>query len=109
MKTDIPAIPTHVIVSENRKGHIVHIRWKHDDTGSKPVIFVIQERHCFGETFIADQLSDWKLVTVSERNEARLKRFCKIGHWYQFRVSAVNENGSRGFSETSKKFMATLS
>ncbi|KAJ3664596.1 hypothetical protein Zmor_000152 [Zophobas morio] len=67
-------------------------------------LFVIEERHHTGHNFIEKHLSDWSFCGRSPRPSQILKTIVKPGRWYQFRVAAVNENGTKGFSDTSPVF-----
>ena len=47
---------------------------------------------------------EWRHVAlVVDRHEVTIKEM-ELGHWYVFRVSAVNANGSAGFSVSDAPF-----
>nr|XP_023019055.1 anosmin-1-like [Leptinotarsa decemlineata] len=54
-------------------------------------------------------LGNWSLCSKSMRPQRVLRNVLKPGKWYQFRVAAVNENGTRGFSNSSSPFTVTTS
>lgn len=48
-------------------------------------------------------MSEW--TSCMKTTKFRLRHTVKPGKWYHFRVAAVNENGTRGFSERSLNFI----
>lgn len=68
------------------------------------VLFVLEERHHLGPFYNEPLLGEWNPIDNSRKKSINLKNFIKPGYWYQFRVAAVNSNGTRGFSTESDGF-----
>ncbi|XP_068081985.1 anosmin-1 [Anabrus simplex] len=109
---DLPAIPENVTVSERRHGRAVQLEW--DEPGDRgvenepPLLYLLEERHHVGRHLTPERFGSWITRHRSTRTSATLKNILKPGRWYQFRVAAVNANGSRGFSEPSAAFKLSL-
>jgi hypothetical protein len=73
-----------------------------DDGGD--VRYLVEERHLVGPRYLESRLGSWTMCHVSTKPHATLRGRLKTGHWYQFRVAAVNGNGSRGYSQPSRPF-----
>jgi hypothetical protein len=99
-----------VRVTETVKKRSILIQWSSDEEPpSGSVIYVIEERHHAGRNFIEEHLSEWTPCARTNASGYTLKNLVKPGRWYQFRVAAVNENGTKGFSKTSPTFGASSS
>ncbi|XP_068910205.1 anosmin-1 isoform X3 [Tenebrio molitor] len=106
--TGIPEVPRNVRVTETVKKRSILIEWSSDEEPpSGSVIYVIEERHHAGRNFIEEHLSEWTPCARTNASGYTLKNLVKPGRWYQFRVAAVNENGTKGFSKTSPTFGAS--
>lgn len=106
----IPEVPRNVRVTETVKKRSILIEWSSDEEPpSGSVIYVIEERHHAGRNFIEEHLSEWTPCARTNASGYTLKNLVKPGRWYQFRVAAVNENGTKGFSKTSPTFGASSS
>ena len=68
------------------------------------VYYVVQERHHQGRHFSEPQLGRWNTIYSSQNKTIALQNVLRLVHWYQFRVAAVNKNGTKGYSEPSKEF-----
>lgn len=53
-------------------------------------------------------MGDWTPCVRTVKPYAILRKLVKPGRWYQFRVAAVNENGTRGYSENSLRFITSV-
>ncbi|XP_063930642.1 anosmin-1 [Zophobas morio] len=102
----VPDVPQDVKVTGGPKKKTVFLEWTSQifAAPNSTTLFVIEERHHTGHNFIEKHLSDWSFCGRSPRPSQILKTIVKPGRWYQFRVAAVNENGTKGFSDTSPVF-----
>lgn len=73
---------------------------------SKNVKYIVEERHHIGKHFLDERLLDWVVRKRTIRDRIIIRNLYKPGRWYQFRVTAVNENGTRGPSAPSEPFFA---
>uniref|UniRef100_A0A3Q4AUP8 Uncharacterized protein n=1 Tax=Mola mola TaxID=94237 RepID=A0A3Q4AUP8_MOLML len=80
----------------------LEVRWSSRfNISAEPVIYVLQSRWNFGIQPSEDAATPWQVVAQTTEQGARLSDI-RPGRWYQFRVSAVNTRGSRGFTTPSK-------
>lgn len=110
--TDLPAVPENVQIRQQRS-NLVLLTWRigrtiagnasFNDNGEN-VRYLVEERHLVGPRYLESRLSSWTVCHVSTKPHASLRGRLKTGHWYQFRVAAVNGNGSRGYSQPSRSF-----
>ncbi|XP_074039130.1 anosmin-1 Kallmann syndrome 1 [Leptinotarsa decemlineata] len=110
----LPDIPQAPVVIEGRKKRTIHIDWSTAESsrqykGGGVVLYLIEERNHAGKYFVESMLGNWSLCSKSMRPQRVLRNVLKPGKWYQFRVAAVNENGTRGFSNSSSPFTVTTS
>ncbi|OAD55834.1 Anosmin-1 [Eufriesea mexicana] len=108
--TDLPLIPENVQIRQ-QKNNLILLTWYNSKTqrtnesmGNKDVRYLVEERHLLGPRYLESRLSSWTVRHVSTKSHATLRERLKTGHWYQFRVAAINANGSRGYSEPSRPF-----
>ncbi|ESO11218.1 hypothetical protein HELRODRAFT_91617, partial [Helobdella robusta] len=66
------------------------------------VLYLVESRFNVGQQFDEAQLTNWTQVAQTTGTSTTLD--AKAGHWYQYRVTAVNMYGSRGGSEPSQAF-----
>ncbi|XP_001655607.2 anosmin-1 isoform X4 [Aedes aegypti] len=113
----LPPVPVHVILRDaGRSIRMAEIQWDLavEEEDSSATYYVVESRHHIGISFAERKLeNDWqnhKATMVYEiKRTGNLKRFVgelklKPGRWYQVRVAAVNEKGTRGYSTISKEF-----
>ncbi|XP_069669026.1 anosmin-1 [Periplaneta americana] len=103
----LPPIPGNVTVAERRRGRTVIVEWAAPHQAS-PVLYLMEERHHVGRHFTAARLGNWVPRHRSSRTNVTLKNALRPGHWYQFRVAAINGNGTRGFSDPSEPFTLSV-
>ncbi|KAI4898279.1 hypothetical protein NFI96_024415, partial [Prochilodus magdalenae] len=72
----------------------------------EPVLYILQRRWNYGIHPSEDDASPWHTVLMTMEERAVLKDV-RPHRWYQFRVSAVNSQGTRGFTTPSKHFFST--
>ncbi|XP_022525269.2 anosmin-1b [Astyanax mexicanus] len=72
----------------------------------EPVLYILQRRWNDGIHPSEDDASTWYTVLMTMEERAVLKDI-RPQRWYQFRVSAVNSQGTRGFTTPSKHFFST--
>ncbi|KAL3278361.1 hypothetical protein HHI36_013690 [Cryptolaemus montrouzieri] len=108
--TDVPEIPKDLTVTEGRRKKIVYVEWKPGRPSQlgDGVIYALEERHHVGRNFNEEKLSTWSVCARTSELKQTLKNFVKPGSWYQFRVAAVNENGTKGYSENSFTFSISI-
>ncbi|CAG9818350.1 unnamed protein product [Phaedon cochleariae] len=99
----LPDIPKAPRVIEKRKKKMVIIDWS---TNQPPqdTLYLLEERHHTGKFFSEKNMSDWRFCFKLMKPRKALRHFVKPGRWYQFRVAAVNRNGTRGYSNSSLPF-----
>lgn len=101
----LPEVPSDIVISEGRRKRSVYLEWKAAAaTPGNTVLYAVEERHYTGRHFIESRMSDWAMCFRSPKPSHILRHFVKPGRWYQFRVAAVNENGTKGFSPPSVRF-----
>ena len=108
--SDLPVIPRNVQIRQ-QKNNLFFLTWYNskaqridESTGIKGVRYLVEERHLLGPRYLESRSSPWIVRHVSSKSHATIRERLKTGHWYQFRVAAINANGSRGYSEPSKPF-----
>lgn len=84
------------------------------EENASAVYFVVESRHHIGVSFAERKLEDdWQyhmpIAIYEVGRPASQKRYIgemklKPGRWYQVRVAAVNELGTKGYSTVSKEF-----
>lgn len=104
----LPPIPSNVTITERRRGRTVLVEWVGAPIQEEPVLYILEERHHVGLHFTPARLSNWVPRHRSVRTNVTLKNSLHPGHWYQFRVAAVNANGTRGFSKQSEPFTLSI-
>lgn len=113
----LPAVPVYVNLREaGRSIRMAEIHWDVavEEEESSATYYVVESRHHIGISFAERKMeNDWqnhKATMIYEIKRAgNLRRFVgelklKPGRWYQVRVAAVNEKGTRGYSVVSKEF-----
>ncbi|KAK7889288.1 hypothetical protein WMY93_024848 [Mugilogobius chulae] len=71
----------------------------------EPVVYVLQSRWNPGIHPSEDHASPWTTVTMTLSEDVLLSDL-RSQRWYQFRVAAVNSQGSRGFTTPSKHYIS---
>ncbi|KAK6626824.1 hypothetical protein RUM44_009301 [Polyplax serrata] len=103
----LPPVPLNLTARERKckRRHCVHLTWDFTPRDrDQLVLFVLEERHHLGPFYNEPLLGEWNPIDNSRKKSINLKNFIKPGYWYQFRVAAVNSNGTRGFSTESDGF-----
>ncbi|KAJ8374364.1 hypothetical protein SKAU_G00049440 [Synaphobranchus kaupii] len=72
----------------------------------EPVLYVLQRRWNYGIHPSEDEASSWQTILMTMEDRAMVKDV-RLHRWYQFRVSAVNNQGTRGFTTPSKHFYSS--
>lgn len=109
--SDLPAIPENIQIRQ-QKNNFVLLTWHNSKgqhvnestSGNKDIRYLVEERHLLGPRYLESRLSPWTIRHISTKSHATIRERLKTGHWYQFRVAAINANGSRGYSESSRPF-----
>lgn len=107
--TDLPDVPNVVTVSDYRKA--LAVEWSSpasEVVAAGHVTYVLQERHHVGIEYVPERMTAWMTVTRTDRTREQLKQLYAPGRWFQFRVAAINENGTRGYSSSSQQFFVPI-
>ncbi|XP_076672975.1 anosmin-1 Kallmann syndrome 1 [Andrena cerasifolii] len=109
-RTDLPPVPETLQIRQ-QKSNVVFLTWReskahraNESAHDKDIRYLVEERHLLGPRYLESRLSSWTVCHVSTKSYATLRGRLKTGHWYQFRVAAINGNGSRGYSQPSRPF-----
>ncbi|KAK7127243.1 hypothetical protein R3I94_018432 [Phoxinus phoxinus] len=89
--------------SEDQQGHLKVTWMSKFNVSVEPVLYVLQRRWNHGIHPSEDDASAWQTVLMTVEDHCVLKDI-RPHRWYQFRVSAVNSQGTRGFTTPSKHF-----
>lgn len=113
----LPPIPFHVNLHQaGRSFRMAEIQWEIslEEEMSSAIYFVVESRHHIGISFAERKLeNDWQnhtpIIIYEVKRPGIQKRYVgemklKPGRWYQVRVAAVNEQGTKGYSVVSKEF-----
>lgn len=99
------------VVAVSDYGKTLTVEWSPPDADTAAaghVTYVLQERHHVGAEYVAERMTAWTTVTRTDRTQEQLRQLYAPGRWFQFRVAAVNENGTRGYSPPSAQFFVQL-
>ncbi|EZA61765.1 Anosmin-1 [Ooceraea biroi] len=111
-RNDLPAVPENLQIRQ-QASNLVLLTWRNGRSSASnasanndggDVRYLVEERHLVGPRYLESRLGSWTVCHVSTKPHATLRGRLKTGHWYQFRVAAVNANGSRGYSQPSRPF-----
>ncbi|KAK7573833.1 hypothetical protein V9T40_011024 [Parthenolecanium corni] len=110
----LTAIPTGLMTTilrrpqDDEKAKVL-IRWTPVKTTNKDelVIYIIEECHHYGKLFLPARLTKWSEWKRTSHTSAEYKNIGELGKWFQFRISAVNENGTLGPSVPSSPLYAS--
>uniref|UniRef100_A0AAY4BC44 Uncharacterized protein n=1 Tax=Denticeps clupeoides TaxID=299321 RepID=A0AAY4BC44_9TELE len=91
---------------EDHLGHLEVMWTSKFNVSIEPVLYILQRRWNFGIHPSEDEASSWQTVLMTMEDHAVLKDI-RPHRWYQFRVSAVNSQGTRGFTTPSKHFFSS--
>ncbi|XP_056133743.1 anosmin-1b [Lampris incognitus] len=72
----------------------------------EPVIYMLQSRWNLGIHPSEDHASPWTTVATTLSEHAVLSEL-RPQRWYQFRVAAINSQGSRGFTTPSRHYISS--
>uniref|UniRef100_A0A0N4Z2A4 Fibronectin type-III domain-containing protein n=1 Tax=Parastrongyloides trichosuri TaxID=131310 RepID=A0A0N4Z2A4_PARTI len=100
-------IPESISVQERKRKRSAVVRWvmkklipSHVNTNAN--MYVIQWR--WGIQDDIEKMTGWQTITMKTKNYAILKHVLLPGRYYIFRIAAVNEFGTAGFSNSSNPF-----
>uniref|UniRef100_A0A0N5BWK3 Anosmin-1 n=1 Tax=Strongyloides papillosus TaxID=174720 RepID=A0A0N5BWK3_STREA len=100
-------IPESISIQERKRKRSAVIRWVMKKltpahVNSNANIYVIQWR--WGIQNDIEKMIPWQTITMKTKNYAIIKHVLLPGRYYVFRIAAVNEYGTSGFSNTSNIF-----
>lgn len=95
-----------IFFSEDQHGHLEVMWMSKFNVSVEPVLYILQRRWNHGIHPSEDEASSWHTVLMTMEERSVLKDI-RPHRWYQFRVSAVNSQGTRGFTTPSKHFFST--
>ncbi|ULU13817.1 hypothetical protein L5515_002433 [Caenorhabditis briggsae] len=100
-------IPRNISVQERKRKRSIIIRWatgrlSKAQQNENANLFLVQWRWGLHEEESA--MTEWQTVTVRNKPYAILKHLLSPGRFYEFRIAAVSQEGSLGFSAPSKPF-----
>ncbi|VVC41210.1 Fibronectin type III,WAP-type 'four-disulfide core' domain,Immunoglobulin-like fold [Cinara cedri] len=105
----LPNVPRVIAVSDS--GKALAVEWTQPTSGvaaAGHVTYVLQERHHVGAEYVPERMTVWTTVIRTDRTREHLRQLYAPGRWFQFRVAAINENGTRGYSAPSKQFFVHI-
>uniref|UniRef100_A0A1I7T6Y5 WAP-type 'four-disulfide core n=2 Tax=Caenorhabditis tropicalis TaxID=1561998 RepID=A0A1I7T6Y5_9PELO len=100
-------IPRNISVQERKRKRSIIIRWVTGRLSKSQMaqianLFLVQWRWGLHEE--ENGMTEWQTVTVRNKPYAILKHLLSPGRFYEFRIAAVSNDGSLGFSAPSKPF-----
>ncbi|EFP02861.1 CRE-KAL-1 protein [Caenorhabditis remanei] len=100
-------IPRNISVQERKRKRSIIIRWatgrlSKAQQNENANLFLVQWR--WGLHADESAMTEWQTVTVRNKPYAILKHLLSPGRYYEFRIAAVSQEGSLGFSVSSKPF-----
>lgn len=105
----LPDEPNVVAVSDYGKTLVVE--WSRpapEIAAAGHVTYVVQERHHVGAEYVPERMTTWATVTRTDKTREQFRQLYAPGRWFQFRVAAINENGTRGYSPPSEQYFVQL-
>ncbi|KAE9524984.1 hypothetical protein AGLY_015034 [Aphis glycines] len=104
----LPDVPKVIAVSDYGKALMVEWSAPIPDTSAGHVTYLVQERHHVGVAYVPERMTPWTMVTRTDKTREQFRQLNLPGRWFQFRVAAVNENGTSGYSSPSEQFFVNL-
>ncbi|CAL2027418.1 unnamed protein product [Caenorhabditis brenneri] len=100
-------IPRNISVQERKRKRSIIIRWATGRLSKAQMaqnanLFLVQWR--WGLHADEFGMTEWQTVTVRNKPYAILKHLLSPGRFYEFRIAAVSQDGSLGFSTPSRPF-----
>lgn len=101
----IPPIPTNISVLIDKsnistEGFPITIRWT-TPNDTQDVKYIVQVAHAFKENGFDNDSQIWIVREETDENNVTITDLGRPGLWYQFRVTAININGTLGPSQPS--------
>ncbi|XP_001952856.2 anosmin-1 [Acyrthosiphon pisum] len=104
----LPDVPNVVAVSDYGKALVVEWSAPFPGTSAGHVTYLVQERHHVGTAYVPERMTTWAMVTRTDRTREQFRQLHAPGRWFQFRVAAINENGTSGYSPPSEQFFVDI-
>ncbi|XP_059196454.1 anosmin-1b [Centropristis striata] len=91
---------------EDSEGHMKVVWVSKFNVSVEPVVYMLQSRWNVGIHPSEDHASQWTTVAMTLSEDVLLSDL-RPQRWYQFRVAAINSQGSRGFNTPSKHYISS--
>ncbi|KPP69802.1 anosmin-1-like, partial [Scleropages formosus] len=91
---------------EDQQGQLTVTWVSRFNVSVEPVLYILQKRWNYGIHPSEDEATPWQTVLMTMEDRAVLKDV-RPHRWYQFRVCAVNSQGTRGFTTPSRHFFSS--
>lgn len=98
------------VIAVSDYGKVLMVEWSEPspDTSAGHVTYLVQERHHVGVAYVPERMTPWAMVTRTDKTREQFRQLHLPGRWFQFRVAAVNENGTSGYSSPSEQFFVNI-
>ncbi|XP_072290347.1 anosmin-1a [Eucyclogobius newberryi] len=97
----VPLKPRKELLFKEEASGEMEVRWSSRfNVSADPVVYVLQWRWNYGIQPSEDSATPWE--EVAQSTTPLLLTQLRPGRWYQFRVAAVNSQGTRGFTSPSR-------
>ncbi|XP_014662534.1 PREDICTED: anosmin-1-like isoform X2 [Priapulus caudatus] len=100
----LPDIPENLTVMERKIGTSFQLDWDvvDDLETSEPIVFVVEGKSNIGRHHSEHHMARWEYLGKTTMRTMKILKDVLPGHWYEFKVAAVNRNGTKGYSGKSK-------
>ncbi|KAK1162643.1 anosmin-1-like isoform X1 [Acipenser oxyrinchus oxyrinchus] len=100
----VPLKPRKDLAFLEDESGVVEVSWMSKfNVSVEPVFYVLQKRWNYGIHPSEDESTEWQTTAMTTEDHSHLKDI-RPNRWYQFRVAAINAQGTRGFTTPSKHF-----
>ncbi|RXM28237.1 Anosmin-1 [Acipenser ruthenus] len=100
----VPLKPRKDLAFLEDENGVVEVSWMSKfNVSVEPVFYVLQKRWNYGIHPSEDESTEWQTTAMTTEDHSNLKDI-RPNRWYQFRVAAINAQGTRGFTTPSKHF-----
>ncbi|KAK2143645.1 hypothetical protein LSH36_824g02009 [Paralvinella palmiformis] len=101
---NVPLVPDQPQLTELQAEGAVLLEWNSVATNrTGPVLYIVWVRWNVGKHHSDAHMTHWQQITQTTDTSTEIHDISP-GHWYQYQISAVNINGSRGASPPTRAF-----